>query len=71
MSHPMPFGRFILSKKQAPGEVGELAKAAARDASFPVEGSPREVSQRLNQVQAPCEYHELIEELEAEWRSVR
>lgn len=64
------FGRFLLSKQHAPGALGELAKAAASDPKFPREGGPREISQRLNQHEAPPEFHEALEDAEAEWRNL-
>ena len=67
---PTSFGEFILSKKAAPGALGELAQAAARDPAFPVAGDPMAVSKRLNQHEAPAEFHEALEEAEAEWRAL-
>ena len=64
------FGRFLLSKQHADGALGELAKAAASDPKFPRDGSPREISQRLNEHLAPPEFHEALEDAEAEWRSL-
>lgn len=66
-----PFGRFLLTQQNAPGALGELAQAAARDPRFPKDGNPRDISQRLNQHEAPPEFHEALEEAEAEWRSLR
>lgn len=64
-----PFGSFLLSLKNTGGVIGELAQAAAKDPSFPREGSPRDVSQLLNRQQAPGEFHEALEDAEAVWRA--
>lgn len=64
-----PFGSFLLSKKSAPGIIGELAQAAASDPKFPRQGTPQQVSELLNRHQAPGEFHEALEEAEAEWRA--
>lgn len=65
-----PFGRFLLSKLNAAGALGDLAQAAAKDPRFPKDGSPRDVSQLLNQHQAPPEFHEALEEAECEWHGL-
>lgn len=65
-----PFGEFILAKKGASGALGELAQAAAGDRGFPTGGDPQAISKRLNEQMAPAEFHEALEEAEAEWRAL-
>ena len=64
------FGRFILSHKDAPGALGELAQAAARDPKFPRDGTPEQVSAQLHRHEAPPEFHEALEEAETTWRNL-
>lgn len=65
-----PFGQFLLSKKQSSGVIGELAQAAARDPRFPRHGNPEEVSQVLHRHEAPPEFHDAMEDVVTEWRSL-
>ncbi len=64
------FGQFLLSKKQAPGILGELAQSAARDPRFPRYGDPQEISKILHRHEAPPEFHEAMEEAVTEWQSL-
>lgn len=63
------FGQFLLSKHKAPGFLGELAQAGARDPRFPRDGSPKDVCQHLNKHGAPPEFHDALDEAAAEWRA--
>lgn len=66
----LTFGRFLLGQAQAPGVLGELAQAAACDPRFPKDGGPEEVSRRLNEREAPGEFHEALEEAVADWQAL-
>lgn len=61
------FGQFLLSQKGAPGALGELAQAAAKDPHFPKQGGPNDVAKVLHTQQAPPEFHEAMEEAVGEW----
>ncbi len=63
----MPFGRWLLDQKHRTDDVGLLAKACATDPKFPRDGSPRDVSARLNLLQADPELHEALETAEMDW----
>ena len=63
------FGLFLLGKRTASGTLGELAQAAARDPAFPKNGSPEQISRLLNRHQAPAEFHDALDDAEAEWRA--
>lgn len=61
---------YILAQTKKDGLVGELARSAERDAYFPREGGMREISRVLNMRGAPAEFHDALEEAEAEWRAL-
>ena len=66
----LSFGRFILDQANAPGVLGELAKAAWSDPHFPKDGSPEDVSRRLNEREAPGEFHDALDEAVSAWQAL-
>ena len=63
------FGRWLLDQAQRTGAIGELAQRAAKDPSFPREGSPDAVSCRLNAVGADGDMHEALDDAALDWAS--
>lgn len=61
------FGTWLLTKKNAPGALGELATAAAGDPAFPRNGDADAVRAHLNKMQAPGEMFEAIDDAEMDW----
>ena len=66
----LSFGRFLLNQAKAPGVLGELARAAWNDPQFPADGSPEEVSRRLNEREAPGEFHDALDEAVSDWQAM-
>lgn len=62
------FGSYLLSKKRAPGRLGDLAQAAARDPQFPRDGRPEDVARLLRHHRALPEFHEAMEDAVTEWQ---
>lgn len=61
------FGAWLLTKKSAPGALGELATAAAGDRNFPRNGDADAVRAHLNRMQAPGEMFEAVDDAEMDW----
>jgi len=61
------FGRWLIDQKKRDDAVGELAKAACHDPKFPFDGDVREVSARLNKLEADPDMHVALEDAELEW----
>lgn len=61
------FARWLLKQMKRDDRIGELAKAAHRDPRFPVDGSVKDVSARLNKLEADPDMHVALEDAELEW----
>lgn len=64
------FGQYLLSMKRASGRLGDLAKAASRDPSFPRDGRPEDVAKLLRRHRALPEFHAAMQDAIAEWQSL-
>lgn len=64
------FARWLTRQASRAGPIGGLAAAAKADPRFPLDGGPREVSARLNELQADGDVHLALEDAEAEWCSL-
>lgn len=62
-----PLGRWLLKQKGRVDAIGELAKAAAADPSFPKDGDYKAISARLNAIGADGDMHMALEEAETDW----
>lgn len=61
------FARWLLAQQKRDDQVGELAKAGHRDPRFPIDGGVKEVSARLNKLEADPDMHCALEDAELEW----
>lgn len=61
------FARWLLSQKFKDDVIGELARGAAADPHYPVQGGIREVSKRLNELEADPDMHIALEDAELDW----
>lgn len=62
-----PFGTWLLKQVHRDDPIGNLAKAAAADRSFPRSGDVKAISKRLNIAGADPEMHQALEEAELDW----
>ena len=67
----MPFGRFLLSQRGRPETdwIGTLARAAAADRGFPVDGDPEAIRARLRALHADGDMFEAVDDAELNWLS--
>lgn len=64
------FVEWLRSQAARQDMLGELARSVKSDPRGAQLRSAEDVSKRLNQDQASWEYHDALEEAEAEWRRV-
>jgi hypothetical protein len=61
------FGMWLIGQHGRPGWVGELAKAAKADRTFPRQGDPDAVRLHLNKMQAESDMFEAVDDAERLW----
>jgi uncharacterized protein YozE (UPF0346 family) len=61
------FGAWLLAQHSREDAIGELARQARRDPSFPRTGSPKDVSKRLNEIGADSDIHLVLDDAELDW----
>lgn len=64
-----PFGEWLLTQSGRRGWIGDLAKAAKGDRSFPKKGSPDQVRRRLQALGADGDAFEALDDAELDWAS--
>lgn len=62
-----PFGTWLLTQMHSEGWVGDLAKAARADRSFPRDGDPEAVRKYLREKQAESDMLEALDDAESAW----
>ncbi len=62
------FGHWLLAQTAREGWVGDLAKAAKADRSFPQGGDPDAVRRHLSEKQAESDMLEAVDDAERIWR---
>lgn len=66
----LPFGTWLLAQHARPGWVGDLAKAAKADRTFPRLGDPDAVRLHLNKMQAESDMFEAMDDAERLWSPI-
>lgn len=61
------FGAWLIGQHSQPGWIGDLARAAAADRTFPRSGDPDTVRGHLNRMHAEPDMFEALEDAEALW----
>lgn len=61
------FGRWLLDQRQREDAIGSLAKQAFGDPGFPRDGSPKDVSKRLNTLGADGDIFQALDDAELDW----
>jgi hypothetical protein len=61
------FGSWLLAQAGRDDAIGELARHARADPRFPRNGSPKDVSKRLNELGAEGDLHLVLEDAELDW----
>lgn len=61
------FAAWLLAQDHRQDAIGELARAARRDPSYPARGDWRAVSKRLNELSADGDLHEALADAEIDW----
>lgn len=61
------FGTWLIGQHSRPGWIGDLARAAAGDRTFPRSGDPGTVRGHLNRMHAEADMFEALEDAEALW----
>jgi hypothetical protein len=64
---PQPFGTWLMDQGKRPGSLGELARAAKTDRSFPKGGSVDDVRKRFAQAGADGDAFEALDDAEREY----
>jgi len=62
-----PFGAWLLCQVARDGWIGDLAKAAKADRTFPKEGDPDAVRKHLSDNRAESDMLEAIDDAERAW----
>lgn len=62
-----PFGAWLLTKKDKPGLLGQLASGAAVDRRFPKHGDPEAVRKHLSAMQADGDMFAAVDDAELDW----
>jgi hypothetical protein len=65
----IPFGAWLLTKKDGEGLLGRLAAGAAADRRFPWNGDPEAVRKHLSQMQADGDMFAAVDDAETDWMS--
>lgn len=61
------FGTWLIGQHGRPGWIGDLARSAAGDRTFPRSGDPEKVRGHLNRIHAEADMFEALEDAEALW----
>jgi len=61
------FGGWLICQQRGPGWIGDLARAAAADRTFPRSGNPDTVRDHLNRMHAEADMFEALEDAESLW----
>jgi len=61
------FGRWLIAQKGRTDAIGELAKCAAADPRFPVDGDEKQAWKRLNELEADGDMLIAMEDAEIDW----
>lgn len=64
-----PFGEWLLRQSSRKDWIGDLAKAAKADRSFPKGGTVDDVRRRLQEQGADGDVHEALDDAELDWAS--
>jgi hypothetical protein len=64
---PRPFAAWLIDQSRQPGTLGELAKAAKLDRSFPKAGSADDVRARFSAAGADGDAFEALDDAEREF----
>jgi len=64
-----PFGAWLIAQADAKGWIGDLAKAAKADRTFPKQGTPDNVRKRLQEMGADGDAFEALDDAEMSWSS--
>ncbi len=62
-----PFGQWLVTQGHRDGWIGDLAKAAKADRSFPRDGDPDAVRAHLHTKQAESDMLEAVDDAETIW----
>ena len=62
-----PFGQWLVTQIHRDGWIGDLAKAAKADRSFPRDGDPEAVRVHLGSKQAESDMLEAVDDAETIW----
>lgn len=65
----LPFGMWLLTKKDDSSLLGQLAAGAAADRRFPRKGDPEAVRKHLSQMQADGDMFAAVDDAETDWMS--
>lgn len=65
------FGTWMLTQTGAPGALGDLVAAAAKDRAFPRNGTADDVRHYLSKNMAPGDMIDAVDDAEADWRNLR
>ena len=64
-----PFGTWLLRQTKRDGWVGDLAKGAKADRTFPKNGSPDDVRKHIHKQGADGDMFEAVDDAETDWLS--
>jgi hypothetical protein len=67
MEQPLPFGQWLLTRRNKPGLIGQLATGAAADRRFLRSGDVGVVRQHLSTMQADGDMFAALEDAETDW----
>lgn len=67
MERPLPFGQWLLTQKDKPGLIGQLAAGAVADRRFPRQGDGGVVRQHLSTMQSDGDMFAVLEDAETDW----
>lgn len=62
-----PFGQWLIEQEKREGVIGELARHAKADRSFPRNGTIKDVWKRLNTMQVEGDLYDAMEEAELDY----
>lgn len=65
------FGAWMLTQTGAPGALGDLVAAAAKDRAFPRNGTAEDARRYLSKNMAPGEMIDAVDDAEADWRNLQ
>lgn len=67
MEQLLPFGQWLLTQKDKPGLIGQLATGAVADRKFPRAGDPEAVRKHLSVMQAEGDMFAAVDDAETDW----